>query len=109
MQQQGAVTVVGAENVSVSKCLFTRLDGNALFLSGYVRGAVVQKSEFAWTGDSAMASWGFTAPLGTESAGDKILAQYKSGIDGTAGEQPRGTRVLSNFVHELGHFEKQSS
>ena len=32
-----------------------------------------------------MASWGYTRPLGTDSAGDQILAQYKSGIDGTGG------------------------
>jgi len=109
LQRMGALFVEGAESVGVDSCLFTRVDGNALFLSGYVRGAVVEKNEFVWTGDSVMASWGYTAPLGTDSAGDRILAQYKSGIDGTGGEQPRGTRVIGNLVHELGHFEKQSS
>ena len=74
-----------------------------------MRGALVQNNEFVWIGDSVMASWGYTAPLGTEAAGDAILKQYKSGIDGTGGEQPRGTKVLSNFIHKLGHFEKQSS
>ena len=109
LQRMGALFVEGAEGVGVDRCLFTRVDGNALFLSGYVRGAVIERNEFVWTGDSVMASWGYTAPLGTENAGDQILAQYKSGIDGTAGEQPRGTQVLGNLVHELGHFEKQSS
>ena len=40
---------------------------------------------------------------------DELLAKYKSGVDGTNGEQPRGTYAAHNFIHELGHFEKQSS
>jgi hypothetical protein len=100
LQRMGGVFIEGAENVTIEQCLFTRLDGNALFLSGYVRGAVIQDNEFVWIGDSVMASWGYTMPLGGKH-GDDILAKYKSGIDGTGGEQPRGTQVLHNFIHEL--------
>lgn len=77
-------------------------------LSGYNRNTTIARNEFAWIGDSVLASWGYTAPLGGV-ANDSILAQYRSGIDGTGGEQPRGTVASENFVHELGHFEKQSS
>ena len=31
------------------------------------------------------------------------------GIDGTKGNQPRGTLVKSNLCHEIGLYEKQSS
>ena len=52
---------------------------------------------------------GDTAPLGGD-ANDTILASYRgAGIDGTGGEQPRGTVASENLVHEIGHFEKQSS
>lgn len=57
-------------------------------LSGFNRNASLTDNEFVWIGDSVVAAWGYTAPLGSE---DKDLAQYKSGIDGRNGEQPRGT------------------
>ena len=48
--------------------------------------------EAVWNGDSVFAAWGYT-----------------DGIDGTSGEQPRGTIVDGMFCHELGQYEKQSS
>ena len=40
-----------------------------------------------------------------------VLAAWgvTDGIDGTSGEQPRGTVVDGLFCHELGQYEKQSS
>lgn len=32
-----------------------------------------------------------------------------TGIDGTGGEQPRFTTISGNIIHELGHYQKQSS
>jgi hypothetical protein len=60
--------------------------------SGYNRGSVVMRSEFAWTGESAVAAWGDT-----------------NGIDGTDGNQPIGVHLLYNFIREIGLYEKQSS
>eukprot|EP00698_Gefionella_okellyi_P023671 TRINITY_DN8153_c0_g1_i1.p1 TRINITY_DN8153_c0_g1~~TRINITY_DN8153_c0_g1_i1.p1 ORF type:complete len:532 (+),score=110.27 TRINITY_DN8153_c0_g1_i1:508-2103(+) len=88
----GAVFLQGTEGTVVDNCLFTRLDGNALFLSGYNRNTTFSNNEFSWLGQNAMAAWGFTED-----------------IDGTNGEQPRFTTIVGNLIHELGHFEKQSS
>ena len=104
----GAIHLEGTKGVTIESCTVTRVDGNAIMLSGYNRNTTIAKNEFVWIGDSVIASWGYTAPLGG-SHGDEILAQYKSGVDGTNGEQPRGTIASENFIHELGHFEKQSS
>ena len=92
LQRMGAIFLEGTEHVTVQGCLFERLDGNAVFLSGYTRDVLIQDNEFVWIGDSAMAAWGYTDM-----------------IDGTGGQQPRGTTVKNNFIHELGHYEKQSS
>ena len=99
LQRSAALFFEGTEGTVVDSCLFSRLDGNALMLSGYNREAVIQNNEFVWIGDSAIASWGYTS--GTE--------VYGFGWDGTDGNQPRGTRIVGNFVHELGIWEKQSS
>ena len=34
---------------------------------------------------------------------------YTNEEDGMDGLQPRYTHVLRNYVHEIGHYEKQSS
>ncbi|XP_065183777.1 uncharacterized protein LOC135814571 [Sycon ciliatum] len=99
LQRTAALFFEGTEQVVVDSCLFSRLDGNALMLSGYNREAVIENNEFVWIGDSAIAQWGYTS--GTE--------VYGFGWDGTDGNQPRGTQIIGNFVHELGIWEKQSS
>ena len=67
-------------------------------LSGYTRNATISENEFAWIGDSVIASWGSTK-----------LVDGVEGNDGTNGDQPRGTQILRNLVHENGHFSKQAS
>lgn len=45
LQRTAAVFIEGSEGVTVEDCTFTRLDGNALMLSAYNRGAVIQRNE----------------------------------------------------------------
>ena len=85
LHRGGAVFLEGTEGCVVRGNMFRRVDGNALFLSGYNRGATFDRNEFNWIGDSAMAAWGYTDEH-----------------DGTGGEQPRGTTVSNNVCHELG-------
>ena len=99
LQRMGALFLEGTENTLVDSCIFERLDGNGIMISGYNRNVTIQKNEFAWIGDTAIASWGYTS--GTNVQG--------MGWDGTDGNQPRYNRILNNFAHELGIWEKQSS
>ena len=79
------VVVEGSEDLKMTSCTFTRLDGNAVILTGYNRAAEISESEFSFIGDSAIALWGLTKQW-----------------DGTDGTQPRGTKIIGNFIHELG-------
>ena len=88
----GALFVEGVDGFLLQNCLFDSPGGNGVFLSNYVRNAVVEGNEFVFVGDSAIAAVG-TSDL----------------IDGTSGNQPRGTRIISNLVHENGIFGKQTS
>ena len=99
IQRQGAITLNGTEYSHINDCLFTRLDGIGIFLSGYNRNATIEYSTFEWIGDSAMASWGLTSGLEDTLPG--------GGPDGREGNQPRGTTVQYNLVRELGIWEKQ--
>jgi hypothetical protein len=88
----GAVMLEGVEDTLISRCTFTKLDSNALFLSGYARRVVIENNTFSWLGQNAIASWG--------------RPEYNNGLNG---DQPRGTTVVGNWATELGIIQKQSS
>lgn len=46
------------ELVNIEGNLFTRVDGNGIFLSNYNRNATIKNNEMSWIGDSAIAAWG---------------------------------------------------
>eukprot|EP01062_Namystynia_karyoxenos_P023974 TRINITY_DN19300_c0_g1_i1.p1 TRINITY_DN19300_c0_g1~~TRINITY_DN19300_c0_g1_i1.p1 ORF type:complete len:935 (+),score=273.61 TRINITY_DN19300_c0_g1_i1:66-2870(+) len=92
LERQGAIRMEGVEGTTVTECLFTRLDSNAISINGYARNVTIDKNEFVWLGQSAVASWG--------RAKDNM---------GTDGEFPRYNTLTRNFVHEIGHIQKQSS
>ena len=99
LQRHAAVILDGTESATIDGCVFERLDGNAVIVSGYNRNATIRNSEFVWIGDTAIVEWGRTTgdPTGVD------------GPDGTNGDQPRYTQIVGNFAHELGIWEKQSS
>ena len=90
VHREAALVVEGVEGVNISNCLFYSPGGNGLLLNNYVRGAVIEGNEFVWVGDNAIVVVG-SAQL----------------MDGTDGNQPRGTKVIGNLVHEVGVFGKQ--
>ena len=62
----------------------------------------IARHEIAWTGESAVAAWGYTSgTLPNQPPG--------TGPDGTGGDFPRGTTLEGNFIHHLGIHQKQSS
>ena len=99
LERMGVLFFEGTEMTTVDSCIFERLDGNAIMISGYNRNATIQGSEFVWIGSSAIAQWGYTS-------GSSVKGM---GWDGTDGNQPRYTNISNNFVHEIGIWEKQSS
>ena len=99
LQRMGSLYFEGTENMLIQDCIFKRLDGNAIMVSGYNRMTTIYKNEFLWIGDTAIAQWGDTS-------GSAVKGM---GWDGTSGNQPRYSQIIANFVHELGVYEKQSS
>ena len=41
LERMGAVMLEGVEDTLIARCSFTKLDSNALFLSGYSRRAII--------------------------------------------------------------------
>lgn len=73
-------------------CPFSWLCGLRCCRAGILTRRLAVQSEFFLLGASAVVLWG-----------------YEHEGDGTGGEQPRGTFVTSNFCHEIGIYQKQSS
>jgi hypothetical protein len=88
----GAVTAEGALGLAIADCTFSRLDGNAVVLNGWNRGARVEDCEFELLGESAVVSWGRV-----------------DGADARALTQPWGTVVARNLCSGIGLYEKQAS
>jgi hypothetical protein len=65
---------------------------SSLSTCSYTRNVSISNNDFEWLGQSAVASWG-RAVLN----------------DGTNGEFPRFTVLSSNWAHDLGIIQKQSS
>lgn len=107
LQRSGAVFLQGTERCTVHGNQMVRLDGNAVFLSAYNRNATISANDVSWNGDTAFAAWGITGHCVNENCTRKL--DWPVGPDGRNGEQPRGTRVVSNLVRELGIWQKQSS
>lgn len=88
----GALTVEGASGLTLQGLTFTRLDGNAVSLNGWTRDVSVVGCEFAWLGESAVASWG-----------------RADGADARRGTQPLRTNMSGCVCREIGIVQKQSS
>jgi len=60
LQRDAALFFEGTVGLEVQGCVFERLDGIALMLSGYTRNATILENAFTLIGDSVIASWGYT-------------------------------------------------
>jgi hypothetical protein len=107
LQRSGAVTVEGAEDITLDHNQFTRNDGNAVFLGGFTRGVKITANDFNYIGDSVIALFGWTSDCLWANCSVKLPA--KVGPDGRGGEQPRGTIISGNVIREFGIWQKQSS
>jgi hypothetical protein len=100
LERLASVFLERTEGALVDNCSFWRVGGNGLMLSKYNRNATVARSEFAWSGGSAVALWGWT---------EEISDGGVHGVDATGGDFPRFTTVYRNVMREIGVWEKQSS
>lgn len=111
LDRVGAVFLQGTEMATFDQCVFDRLDGNGVMVSGYNRNATISNSDFSFIGGNAVANWGYTNETATDPGRPGIqLANWpQAGVDGTDGEHPRFTTVTGCTAREVGLYEKQSS
>lgn len=101
LARTGALFAEGVSGLRVVGCAFSRLDNNALFVSGFARGVVVANNTFEYLGESAVVLWGYAGGESDDAPG--------MGWDTRTGEQPRGVVVDGNLCHDIGIWQKQSA
>ena len=99
LQTQGAINIESSEHIIVNSSLFTRMDGNAIFINGYNRYVSVINNDFEFIGDSVIASLGYT------SSPDNNALIPNAGPDGRNGNQPRYNYIANNMVREIGLWQ----
>ena len=91
LSRTGAVQVTGAENVLIEGCLFERIDGNGVMISGYNRNTSVVDSEFHLVGENGVVAWGYTADF--PGAKRAVPIPFGQGPDATNGNHPKGSQI----------------
>ena len=109
LHRSAAIFLEGTVNAKVSGGLFKRLDGNAIMLNGFNRGATIEKNEFVYIADNVLAGWGETKEWDGRSVSSVrtglAYLSLKLGSMCRNGDQPRNTLVQDNIIHEVssGH------
>lgn len=102
LERSAALFIDSAERVTVTGCVFERIDGNSIMVSGYARNTTITYNEFYMLGGTAIAQWG-----NTYGGDDRLPPGY--GQDGSSGDQPRNSYIALNWASHIGVWEKQSS
>ena len=92
--------VEGAENTLVEGCLFERIDGNGVMISGYNRNTSIVDNEFHLVGENGVVSWGYTADF--PDAKRAVPIPKGQGPDATDGNHPQGSNIVGNFCECSG-------
>ena len=108
----GALRLQGTEDCSIRDSDFSSLGGNAVFVSGYNRRALVEGNRFTYIGESAVCLVGdYSATRSQAIEYSRTLLQ--DSIDLTPGPRgvsyPKDCRVHNNLMHHLGLVGKQTA
>ena len=108
--RQAAVKLEGARDCTISDCTFTRLGGNAVFLSNYNRRVTVSDSLFHDIGDSAVAIVGSDNAVRSLKVHKKRhvpLTEIDTEVGPKTQDYPGDCKVHNNLMYDLGVFGKQ--
>jgi parallel beta helix pectate lyase-like protein len=106
----GAVRFQGTEDCSIRDSNFNSLGGNAVFLSGYNRRALVEGNHFAYLGESAVCLVGDYSATRSQAI-EYSVTLPQDAIDLTPGPRgvnyPKDCLIENNLMHHIGLTGKQ--
>lgn len=108
----GAILLDGTEQCVIEDCIFEGIGGNAIMVSNYNKGAVIQRCHIYNTGANAVCFIGDTRAVRSPVHGYENHIPYEQ-LDTQAGPAtnnfPQDCIVADNLLHDLGDIEKQAT
>lgn len=108
----GVIYMKNAENIMVKRCSFHGIGGNAVTLSGYNRGHLIDYNEFTAIGATGVLAAGLTEAVRdpSEYDGDRHRTTISDFVVGPKSEDyPRELTVSNNYFYDIGTYEKQTA
>jgi hypothetical protein len=110
--RKGAITLDGAENISIEKCVFKENGGNVIVYSNYNKNNILTGSHIFNAGGNAITFVGDPKAVRSPSFQYSEFVEYKN-LDKTMGpignNFPALCTVYNNLIHDIGQVEKQTA
>ena len=106
----GAILLDGTENITINRCTFHELGGNAVFVSNYNKNAVIRNNQIHDIGANGIAFVGNADAVRSPSFRYELFVPW-SEMDFTPGPKnnnyPQYCSASGNLIHHIGSVEKQ--
>jgi hypothetical protein len=106
----GAILLDGTENITINRCVFHELGGNAVFVSNYNKNAIIRDNHFYDIGANGIAFVGNADAVRSPSFRYELFVPW-SEMDFTPGPKnnnyPQYCSASGNLIHHIGTVEKQ--
>ena len=108
----GVLYMENAENIAVRNCSFRQIGGNAVTVSGYNSGHIIDRNDFVGIGATGVLAAGWKEAVRDPSEYDND--NHKTSIhDFTVGpkteDYPRQIMISNNYFYDIGTWEKQTA
>lgn len=108
----GSVFMENTRDIKITGCQFADVGGNAIMLSGYNRGNVINNNHIYGAGANGIAFVGKTDAVRSPSFGYENYVLYEH-LDKTPGPKsdhyPKECTAENNLIHDIGKIEKQAA
>lgn len=112
MVRMAAIALENTQNIQIKNCCFNDIGGNAILMSGYNKGNVVDWCDFTGVGATGVLLFGKMSAVRDPSCYDgennkTIIADYTPGPKDE--NYPRQNVVANCYFYDIGVYEKQTA
>ena len=108
----GVLCMENAQNITVKNCSFHQIGGNAVTMSGFNKGHVIEHNDFTAIGATGVLAAGLTSAVRDPSEYDNnrnktTISDFRIGPK--TEDYPREILISNNYFYDIGTYEKQTA